>query len=159
MIIEKDRVAAFDYTVKDEDGKVVDTSAGKTPLYYLHGHSNIVVGLEEALEGKAAGDEFTVEIPPEKGYGEYDEQRMLEVPKADLPQDVTPQKGMHLFMNAAQGGRLSVTVTKVKLKTVVMDANPPLAGKTLHFSVSVKEVRKAKKSELEHKHAHAPGQK
>lgn len=157
MDVQANRVVAIDYTLKGDDGQVIDSSSGDQPLYYLHGHSNIVEGLEQALEGKAVGDVVEVSVPPEKGYGTRDETRVFEVPKTSLPEGLTPTKGMVLQMNAPGGGRLPVTVTKVKLKSIEVDANHELADKTLHFSVTIKEIRKATKNELNHGHAHAPG--
>ncbi len=157
MDVQANRVVVIDYTLKGDDGQVIDSSTDGNPLYYLHGHSNIVEGLEQALEGKQVGDLVEVSVPPEKGYGVRDATRVFDVPKASLPEDLIPTKGMVLQMNAPGGGRLPVTVTKVKLKSIEVDANHELADKTLHFSVTIKEIRKATKDELAHGHAHSPG--
>ena len=157
MEIAKDCVVALTYTLKDDDGKVLDTNVGKSPLHYLHGHGNLVPGLEKALLGKSAGDSVEVVVAPKDGYGEYDETRKFEVPKADLGPNVNPQKGMVLTMRGPNGVSLPVTVLTVKLKTVLMDGNHRLAGKNLHFTVVVNSIRKAKKEELAHGHAHGPG--
>jgi FKBP-type peptidyl-prolyl cis-trans isomerase SlyD len=157
MEIEKDRVVAINYTLTDDEGKVLDTNQGKTSLYYLHGHGNLVPGLEKALVGKSAGDKVSTKVPPEDGYGEYDASRQFEVPKGELGPQVTPQKGMVLSMRGPNGMAVPVTVLKVKLRTVVMDGNHQLAGKNLNFEVDVVSVRKAKKEELAHGHAHGPG--
>lgn len=154
MQIEKDRVVGIDYTLKDDDGSVIDQSQPGRPLYYLHGHQNIVPGLERGLEGKTTGDEFAVVVAPADGYGERDDARQLEIPKSELGPNVVPQKGMVLTMRGPNGMAIPVTITKVKLSTVVLDANHQLAGKTLHFAGKVVEVRKAKKEELTHHHAH-----
>ncbi len=151
------RVVAIEYTLKGDDGEVIDSSSGGEPLYYLHGHGNIVPGLEEALTGKTVGEEVNVSVPPDKGYGARDESRVFEVPKTSLPNDLKPAKGMVLQMNSGTGGSLPVTIRKVKLHSVEVDANHQLADRTLHFSVTVKDVRKATKTEIEHGHAHSPG--
>lgn len=155
MKISKDAVVSLEFTLEDDAGTVLDASRG-TPLYYLHGHENIVVGLENALEGKSAGDDVQVEVPPEQGYGTRDDSLILEVDKAQLPEGFQPERGARLTMTV-QGQKRPATITKVKLRSVVLDANHPLADRTLHFSVSIKEVRKATKEELSHGHAHAPG--
>jgi len=157
MQITKDAVASIEYTLTDESGKVLDTSTGRGPLLYLHGHDNIVPGLEKALEGKSVGDKLEVVVPPERGYGVYDDTRTFEVPRSELPANIQPQKGMELSMRGPNGQSVPVTIVKVKISTVVMDGNHPLAGKSLHFAVEVTEVRKAKKEELTHGHAHAAG--
>jgi FKBP-type peptidyl-prolyl cis-trans isomerase SlyD len=92
MEIRRNRVVALEYTLKDDAGAVIDRS-GKELLYYLHGHSNIVPGLEEALEGKAAGESLSVSVPPEKGYGSRDPKLVSKVPIARLPEGSTPMKG------------------------------------------------------------------
>lgn len=157
MDIAKDRVVGFDYVLTDETGEVLDKSEGRSPMYYLHGHGNIVPGLEEALEGKGTGDSFDVTLEPAKAYGERDESRIFEVPRSELGPEVQPQKGMMLTMHGPGGTQVPVTIMKVKLRTVVLDGNPQLAGKTLHFEGKIVEVRKAKKDELEHGHAHGSG--
>ena len=158
MEIEQDRVVAFDYVLTDDAGTVIDQSSpARGPMYYLHGHGNIVPGLEKALAGLSAGAEFSVSVPPSEGYGERDEARTFEIPKSELGPQVTPQKGMTLTMTAPNGAKAPVTIAKVRLNTVVLDGNHVLAGKTLHFKGTVREVRKAKKEELAHRHAHAPG--
>ena len=157
MEIAKDRVAAITYTLRDQDGKILDTNEGKAPLHYLQGHGNLVPGLEKELEGKKAGESFKVVVPAKDGYGEYDESRTFEVPKSELGPQVNPVKGMTLTMNGPNNMSMPVTILKVKLSSVLMDGNHPLAGKDLHFEGAVVEVRKAKKDEIAHRHAHGPG--
>lgn len=157
MEIEKDRVVAIEYTLRDQEGSILDESGAKGPLTYLHGHGNIIPGLENALLGKAAGDAFEAVIEPKDGYGEYDDTRTFEIPKSELGANVTPQKGMVLTMTGPGGMRVPVTVLKVKLNTVLLDGNHSLAGKQLHFAGTVVKVRRAKKDELAHRHAHGHG--
>jgi len=157
MKITRDTVAAITYTLKDDEGKTIDTNVGRSPLFYLHGHGNLVVGLEKKLEGLGEGDRVETVVSPEEGYGNYDESRTFEVPKSELGPNVNPQKGMQLTMRGPGGRALPVTVLKVKLQSVVLDGNHQLAGKNLHFDVTVDSVRKAKKEELAHGHAHGPG--
>ncbi|HXS17802.1 MAG TPA: peptidylprolyl isomerase [Polyangiaceae bacterium] len=156
MIIKPNAVAAITYTLKDDEGKTIDTNVGRSPLYYLHGHGNLVPGLEKELEGKGKGDRVQTVVAPEQGYGTYDETRTFEVPKADLGPNINPQKGMVLSMRGPGGGAIPVTVIKVKLNSVVLDGNHELAGKNLHFDVTIDDVRKATKEELTHGHAHGP---
>jgi FKBP-type peptidyl-prolyl cis-trans isomerase SlyD len=156
MKIAKDAVVAITYTLRDDDGKVLDSNEGKDPMFYLHGHGNIVAGLEAALLGKGEGETITTVVAAQDGYGDYDENRVFEVPKNELGPNVSPQKGMVLTMRGPNGLAIPVTILKVKLRSVVMDGNHQLAGKNLHFSVQVNQVRKAKKEELAHGHAHGP---
>jgi len=155
MQIDKDCVVAMEYKLTDDDGKVLDESGG-TPLYYLHGHANIVPGLEQALQGGKAGDSVQVSVSPEDGYGTYDESLIVELPKSELPDDVHAARGARLMVTI-RGQQRPAQITKVKLKTIVLDANHSLADKTLHFDVQVVAVRRATKDELAHGHAHGPG--
>lgn len=155
MEIRRNKVVALDYTLKDDAGQVLDKS-GKTPLYYLHGHSNIISGLEEALEGRSVGDSFEITLPPEKGYGTRDAKLISSMPISRLPEGTKPMKGQKY--NIQMGSQMrTVTVTKVRVTDVEIDANHALVDKTLHFSVRVRQVRDASKAELEHRHAHSPG--
>ena len=157
MEIRRNKVVALEYTLKDDEGRVIDKS-GQTPLYYLHGHSNLIPGLEEALEGKNPGDAFEISIPPEKGYGSRDPKLVSNLPISRLPEGSQPMKGQKYNIQLGNQMR-TVTITKVRVSDVEIDANHALVDKTLHFSVRVRQVRDATKVELEHRHAHAPGHK
>jgi FKBP-type peptidyl-prolyl cis-trans isomerase SlyD len=156
MQIEKDRVVALRYVLRDDAGTTLDESAGES-LFYLHGHGNLVPGLEEALLGKGAGEKFTVSVPPEKGYGTRRPELVFEMQKSELPTDVPHQKGTRLRLRSPEGGVILASITKVKLNSVELDGNHPLSDKTLHFEIEVEQVRKATKDELQHGHAHGPG--
>ena len=152
MRIGKHSVVSIDYTLTDKDGAVLDSSKGHPPLAYIHGTGSIVVGLEEALEGKGKGDSLKVSIAPEKGYGTRDEKLVQKVPRKMFDvQDVTP--GMRFHAEAEHGMHV-VTVTAVDADSVTVDANHPLAGATLNFEVTVVDVREATKQELDHGHVH-----
>jgi FKBP-type peptidyl-prolyl cis-trans isomerase SlyD len=156
MQIAKDCVVGIEYILKGDDGKILDQSANE-PLFYLHGHGNLVPGLEQALEGRAQGDKLDVVVTPDLGYGARRPELVFELPKAQVPSDVPHQKGVRVRLRNPQGQAMVATVTKVKLHSVELDGNHALADKTLHFSVTVSEVRKPSKDELAHGHAHAPG--
>ncbi|HEY5826155.1 MAG TPA: peptidylprolyl isomerase [Cyclobacteriaceae bacterium] len=151
MKISKDKVAAIHYTLKDNTGKVLDSSEGKEPLYYLHGAGNLILGMEEGLEGKVKGDKFLLRVSPEKGYGVKDSSLTQKVPRSAFG-DQKVEKGMQFQTN--QGG--VVTVTEVALDSITVDANHPLAGVELNFDVEIVDVREASKDELSHGHVHGP---
>ena len=157
MKIANDTVATLDYRLHLGDGKLVDESEPGDPLVYLHGHDEIVPGLERALEGKKAGDRLEVVVKPEDGYGEYDPDSVEEVPRTDLPPDLELVAGETITGTDPDGDEMDFLIKEVKKDTVVLDFNDPMAGKTLHFDVTVREVRAATAEELEHGHAHAPG--
>jgi len=156
MTIQKDTVVAMHYTLRDDAGEVLDSSSGGEPLAYLHGHSNIVAGLEEALAGKDVGDKVEVKVGPEKGYGENHEELVQEVPRAAFEGVDDIQPGMRFQAETATGPR-PVVVTAVTDETVTVDGNHPLAGESLNFDVEIVETREASAEELEHGHVHGAG--
>jgi FKBP-type peptidyl-prolyl cis-trans isomerase SlyD len=151
MKIGKDKVAAIHYTLKDNDGKVLDSSTGRDPLYYLHGAGNLIPGMEEGLDGKSTGDKFQLKVAPEKGYGQKDEALLQKLPRSAFG-DQRVERGMQFQTNQGQ----VVTVTHVGLESVTVDGNHPLAGVELNFDVEVMDVRTASADELEHGHVHGP---
>lgn len=153
MNVAKDKVVDLDYklTVK---GEVLDQSEPGEPLVYLHGHSNIIPGLERALEGKAVGDSLQVTVQPEEGYGERDEDAIEELSREDFDDDI--EVGATYYAQAEDGSVIPFTVMAVDGDHVQVDFNPPLAGEVLNFDVKVLAVRDATPDELEHGHAHTP---
>jgi len=156
MQIAKDKVVSIDYTLKNDDGQVLDTSEGREPLSFIHGNGHLIPGLEEALEGKVKNDKLNVSIPPEKGYGMRSEQMIHAVDRSNFEADAEIEVGMQFQAQMDQGVQL-LTVVKVEDDKVTLDGNHPLADKTLHFDVDIKDVREASAEELEHGHVHGPG--
>lgn len=156
MRIEKNSVVAIDYTLKNDAGEVVDESGGD-PLVYLHGHGQIVPGLESALSGKMSGDKLQVKVNPQDGYGEKSTQQTVRLAKDDFPEDAEPEVGMAIDAVGPNGKSLVLWVINKDDEGVEVSLDHPLAGMTLHFEVEVKEVRKATKEELSHGHVHGPG--
>ena len=156
MHIEKNRVVTFNYTLRDDQGAVLDSSSGRRALSYLHGKGNIIAGLEQALSGKSAGDRFDVSVAPEQGYGARDERLVQIVARAKFGEVAGLAPGMQVRANGPRGPR-TVTVVRVDRDFVTVDANHPLAGRTLHFSLEVTDVRKATHEEISHGHVHGPG--
>jgi FKBP-type peptidyl-prolyl cis-trans isomerase SlyD len=145
------KVVSIEYTLSSESGETLDSSVGRDPLVYLHGAGNIVPGLEKALEGKSAGDVIEVAVPPEEGYGVRDDRLVRNMPMRKLPKGKV-HVGQRL---RAETGHV-LTVTAIKGDYAMVDANHPLASRTLHFKVKVIEVRDATAQELEHGHVHGP---
>ncbi|MBU2044983.1 MAG: peptidylprolyl isomerase [Candidatus Omnitrophica bacterium] len=139
MAIKDGSKVFFDYNLT-VDGEVIDSSDGRTPLEYIQGQNQIVPGLEKALLGLKAGDEKTVTVSPEEGYGLIDPEALREVPKTSLPPELELQVGMVLGMQGPSGRPLPVKVSEIKDESVIMDFNHPLAGKELNFKVKVVSV-------------------
>ncbi|MGR5196389.1 peptidylprolyl isomerase [Vibrio rotiferianus] len=156
MKIEKNVVASLAYKVMLEDGVVVDQSTSEAPLDYLHGHNNLITGLEKELEGKVAGDKFSVTVAPDDAYGEHNDALVQRVP-ADVFQGVDQiEVGMRFLADTDQGP-IPVEVTEVDGEEVVVDGNHMLAGQTLTFEVEVMATREATAEEIEHGHIHQGG--
>jgi FKBP-type peptidyl-prolyl cis-trans isomerase SlyD len=152
MVISKNKVASIHYTLRDNEGTIIDSSEGRDPLQYLHGAGNLIPGMEEGLEGKSQGEKLDLKIEPEKGYGEKDENLIQAVPRSAFgDQEVKP--GMRFSTN--QGG--VVTVTDIGPDTITVDGNHPLAGVPLNFAVEIMEVRNATDEEISHGHVHGAG--
>ncbi|PCE68697.1 MULTISPECIES: peptidylprolyl isomerase [Salinivibrio] len=156
MKIANDVVVSLAYQVKNEDGALVDESTAQEPLQYLHGHRNLIVGLEKALEGREKGDAFEVTVGPDDAYGEYQEAMVQRVP-ANVFQGVDQVEVGMRFMAETDQGQIPVEVTEVDGDEVVVDANHMLAGQTLSFSVEVVDLRAATEDEIAHGHIHQEG--
>jgi FKBP-type peptidyl-prolyl cis-trans isomerase SlyD len=156
MQIATDAVVSIHYTLTDDAGETLDSSAGGEPLAYLHGKGNLIRGLEDALTGKQAGDKLQVTVAPANGYGEYDKALIQNVPRRSFKGVGNVQVGMQFQVQSPQGARM-VTVTRVAGDMVTVDGNHPLAGKNLNFDVEIAEVRTASEEELAHGHVHGPG--
>lgn len=153
MKITKDLVPSIAYQVRTQDGVLVDEAPVNQPLEYLHGHSNLVEGLEKALEGKVVGDVFEVRVKPEEGYGEYNDNMVQRVPK-DVFMGVDELEVGMRFIADTDLGPLPVVITEVDGDEVVVDGNHMLAGQELLFSVEVVGVREATAEEIAHGHVH-----
>ncbi|MFW5776553.1 MAG: FKBP-type peptidyl-prolyl cis-trans isomerase [Spirochaetota bacterium] len=153
MQVAQDRVVTIAYTLKDDEGNVLDSSENHGDLAYVHGHQNIVEGLEDALEGKDIGDTVTTTVEPEKGYGDRHDQLVFTVPRSNMP-DGDLEVGMQFAAQDKEGNQQVVTLVDIGDEEVKLDANHPLAGQTLHFNVTVNDIREASDEEVEHGHVH-----
>ncbi len=155
MTIGKDAVVSIAYTLKDNSGQVLDSSEGRDDLAYLHGHQNIVEGLEEALEGKSVGESVSVVVEPDKGYGVRNDSLVFKVGRDRMP-DEELELGMQFAAQDKDGNQQVVTLVEVDEEQVTLDANHPLAGQSLHFDVTVNDIREALAVEIDHGHVHDP---
>ena len=156
MEIAKNRVVTIEYTLKDSEGEVIDTSEGEEPLVYIHGVGTLVPGLESKLVGSSAGDTMSVDVEPEAGYGVRDEDLVINMPKERFSEIEDLSVGMQLEATMSDGEQI-ITIKEIGDDEVIVDANHPLAGMVLHFDIEIKEVREATAEELDHGHAHSHG--
>ena len=139
--IADDRVVVMHYTVTDADDEVVDSSRGRGAFAYLHGHGNIVSGLEAALAGREAGDSVEVTVEPADAYGEHNGMEPQSVPRREIPKGVPIEAGVQFLVESSGGDPVPVWIVGAKGGRVTVDTNHPLAGKTLHYTVQVLDIR------------------
>jgi FKBP-type peptidyl-prolyl cis-trans isomerase SlyD len=150
--IVRDTFVTVEYSVYNDDGELVDQSAGDRPLSYVHGYGQIVAGLERALEGLRKGQTRSVVLSPELAYGVYDPDGVLEVERSDFPESADLAVGDEFVAQSPGGDELPLTVIDVRSDAVVVDTNHPLAGETLRFDVTVLDVRAATHAEIADAH-------
>jgi FKBP-type peptidyl-prolyl cis-trans isomerase SlyD len=167
LTIQPNLHVTLDYELKGDDGELLDASEGEggEPIRYVHGYGMLVPGLEAALVGLHAGDEREIVVPAEAGYGERDETLVLEIERSEFPDPAAVEEGDEFVAESPDGDEIAMNVIEVKGDLVIVDANHPLAGQTLHYKVKVREVRPATDEEVEraaadldeaHEHVHGP---
>ena len=165
-VVQPNSFVIVDYVLKDDDGEVLDASRGDEgePIEYVHGYGMLVPGLEAALAGMKPGDAKKITVAADEGYGERDEELMLEIERAEFPATVQP--GDEFVAASPDGEEVVLQVVEVNEDAVLVDANHPLAGMTLHYEIEVKSVRGATDTEIEsaaramddaHDHVHGEG--
>ena len=149
-------VVSMEYTLH-VDGELLDTSEGQGPLQFLAGYGNIIAGLENEMMGMKIGDGKDVVVQPEDGYGEFDEEAFMDVPRGQFPNDMPIEVDTELTVRDDEGNARYARVESIEGETVRLDFNHPLAGAELHFSVKVVALREPTEEELEHGHVHDGG--
>jgi FKBP-type peptidyl-prolyl cis-trans isomerase SlpA len=140
QVKEKDTVKVH-YTGKLSNGEVFDSSVDREPLEFTLGQGQIIPGFEKELIDMKVNDKKTFEISSDDAYGEVRKELIQEVPKDNLPPDITPEVGMGLVSKTPEGQEMRLTVQEVKDESIVVDANHPLAGKDLVFDIEVLEIK------------------
>jgi peptidylprolyl isomerase len=128
------------YTGKYEDGNVFDSSIDRDPIDVELGAAQVIKGFEDALVGMETGEKKTITIPPDQGYGNHDPALLIEIPNANIPDNVTPEVGMKLKLRDNKGQSVLVTVKEIGNESIKLDANHPLAGKTLVFDIELVNI-------------------
>ena len=146
MQVEKNRVVAIDYTLKDENGRIIDTSEDREPLSYIQGIGNLIPGVESALEGKSLGERVEGTVAPESGCGIRDDSLVLSIERSHFSQVEDLEEGLRFRMDTPDGPAV-FTVVKVEESGVLVDG--------LNFDIMIKSIREASAQELEHGHVHS----
>ncbi|MCV2224750.1 FKBP-type peptidyl-prolyl cis-trans isomerase [Pseudomonas mercuritolerans] len=157
MLIAANKAVSIDYTLTNDSGEVIDSSAGGAPLVYLQGAGNIIPGLEKALEGKAVGDELKVAVEPEDAYGEYAAELVSTLSRSMFEGVDELEVGMQFHASAPDGQMQIVTIRDLDGDDVTVDGNHPLAGQRLNFEVKIVDIRDASQEEIAHGHVHGEG--
>lgn len=167
LTIQPNTHVTVDYSLRDDGGELLDDSQGDggEPMRYVHGYGMLVPGLEAALAGLRVGEQREVVVSAEQGYGEYDEDLVLEIDRSELPDPAAVKVGDEFVAESPDGDELAMSVVEVHEDLVVVDANHPLAGMTLRYQVKVRDLRPATDDEIEraaaeldtaHEHMHGP---
>ena len=146
-------VVSIEYTLH-VDGELLDTSEGQGPLQFLAGHANIIPGLESAMRGMKIGESKDVVVQPADGYGEFDDEAFMNVPRAQFPKEMQLAEGVELTVRDDEGNARYARVDNIEGDAVTLNFNHPLAGDELHFHVKVVALREPSAEELEHGHVH-----
>jgi FKBP-type peptidyl-prolyl cis-trans isomerase SlyD len=156
--VDDDTVVSLDYSLRLDSGEEIDSSSKDEPLQFIQGQEQIIPGLENALYGMVVGEEKNVTISPEEGYGEYDSENFLMMPRDSFPPDMALVVGERLVVRDSESGQeYPAYIAEVGDESVKLDFNHPLAGETLHFQVKITAIRDATSEELDHGHVHGPG--
>ncbi|MGL4474655.1 MAG: FKBP-type peptidyl-prolyl cis-trans isomerase [Shewanella sp.] len=156
MTVADNQVVRFIYQISDEQGQLLEGNHDEKPVAYLHGHDNMMPGVEAMLEGKAAGEHVSAMLTPDQTFGERVDGLEQRVPIKHLEGAKTWKAGMPALVHTEQGPR-QVTVLKVGKFMANVDMNHPLAGKTLQFDITILDTRDATDEEIAHGHAHGDG--
>jgi FKBP-type peptidyl-prolyl cis-trans isomerase SlyD len=157
MAIGPNKVVTLNFTLKDEEGNVIESTENAEPFHFLSGNNQILPKLEEAVDGMPVGSKKNVVIGCPDAYGEYNEKAIRLAKRADFPQDARIEIGRDYQVNTKDGKYMSFTITKIEGDNITIDFNHPLAGKNLEFDLELVDVRDASPDEIEHGHAHGPG--
>lgn len=155
LTVKDDVIVSIDYTLRLDDGEIIDSSEGREPLEYMQGRGQIVPGLERELYGMNVGDEKEVTVTAQEGYGDYDEERLQRVPLETFPDEMALEEGMSVRMRDVNSGQLfDAVIDDVDDEAVTLDFNHPLAGEKLFFDIKIVGLREPSDEELAHGHAH-----
>jgi len=157
MSILTNKVISFNYTLKDDEGTILDSSANKEPLTFLSGSQQIIPKLEEVLSGMIIGSKKNIKIAAADAYGEYSEDAIQKIKMDQFPKEANIEVGMTYIANSLDGKQMPFLVSEINEQDVTVDFNHPLAGKDLEFDVELLDVRDATPEEIQHGHVHGPG--
>lgn len=157
MALEENKVVTFNYTLKDENGELLDSTEKGGPFSFITGNKQVLPGLEEALGSMIIGSKKNVKLIATDAYGEYDEGAVQKVKRNLFPEEAELEIGMTYFAHSPEDQHLQFVVTEIENDEITVNFNHPLAGKHLEFDVELLDVRDATPEEMQHGHVHGPG--
>lgn len=157
MSLDKNKVVTFSYTLKDDEGNILDAASSGAPFSFLSGNGQILPKLEEAFHGMLLGTKKNVKINAADAYGDYNEKAVQQVDRNNFPEDADLQPGMQFIANSPEGHQMPFIISEVSENNITIDFNHPLAGKNLEFDVELLNIRDATAEEIAHGHVHGPG--
>ncbi len=149
MVIGQNKVVTMNYTLKDAEGNIIQTTGNNGPFQFLSGNHQILPKLETEIDNMIIGSKKNVKIPANESYGEYSEQTVQQVSKNNFPKDVDLQVGMEFVANSPEGQQMPFVIANIQNEEVTIDFNHPLAGKDLEFDVELIDIRDATVDEMQ----------
>ena len=157
MALQTNKVVTFSYTLKDENGEMLDSTEKDGPFSFITGNMQVLPGLEEALGSMIIGSKKNIKLAAADAYGEYDENAIQKLNRGMFPEEAELEIGRTYFAHSPEGQHLQFVITKVENDDVTVNFNHPLAGRELEFDVELLDVRDATPEEVSHGHVHGPG--
>jgi len=157
MPFEANKVVTFNYTLKDENGQILDSTMNDGPYTFLSGYNQVLPGLETTLGGMIIGSKKNIKLLAAEAYGEYDEGAVQTVKREFFPEEAELEIGLTYYAHTPEGKHLQFVINKIENDDITVNFNHPLAGKDLMFDVELLDVREATPEEINHGHVHGPG--
>ncbi|MGE5401125.1 MAG: FKBP-type peptidyl-prolyl cis-trans isomerase [Ignavibacteriales bacterium] len=157
MPIKPNQVVTVNYSLKDENGEILDATTKEQPFAFLSGQNQILPKLEEEISTMIIGSKKQIVLSPEEAYGEYQPESVQVVNRSNFPEGSKLEEGMEFVANTPDGQQLPFIITKIEGDDITLDFNHPLAGETLTFDLELLDIRDATAEELTHGHVHGNG--
>ena len=157
MALQEKKVIIFNYTLKDENGEMLDSTEKGGPFSFVTGNQQVLPGLEVALSSMIIGSKKNIKLAAADAYGEYDEGAVQKVKRDLFPEEAELEIGTSYFAHSPEGQHLQFIITEIEDDVITANFNHPLAGKDLEFDVELLDVRDATSEEMQHGHVHGPG--
>ena len=157
MLVKPNQVVTINFTLKNSEGEILESTKDHTPLAFISGHNQILPKIEETAGEMLIGSKKNIVLAPPDAYGEYDESAVQMLDKKEFPDDIKLEEGMNFVANAPDGSKVPFVIKSIETETITVDFNHPLAGETLNFDLELVDVRDATAEELAHGHVHGPG--